>query len=56
MIKRTLFFGTLAMLAMTSCVSLSEHETLQTKYDQTAKQYKLTRQELDEIKEEIRKT
>ncbi len=52
MIKRTLFFGTLAMLAMTSCVSLSEHETLQTKYDQTAKQYKLTRQELDEIKEE----
>lgn len=52
MIKRTFFYGTLALLALSSCVSLSEHENLQTKYDQTAKQYKLTRQELDEIKEE----
>ena len=52
MIKRTLFLGVLATLALSSCVSLSEHESLQTKYDQTAKQYKLTRQELDEIKEE----
>ena len=50
--KRTFFTGALAVLALTSCVSLSEHETLQTKYEQTAKQYKLTRQELDEIKEE----
>ena len=50
--KRTFFIGALAILALTSCVSLSEHETLQTKYEQTAKQYKLTRQELDEIKEE----
>lgn len=40
------------MFAMSSCVSLSEHENLKTKYDQTAKQYNLTRQELDEIKEE----
>lgn len=39
-------------LAFTSCVSLSEHESLQNKYDQTAKQYKLTAQELEEIKEE----
>ena len=52
MIKRNLFYGTLAMLAMSSCVSLSEHESLKTKYDQTAKQYNLTRQELEEIKEE----
>lgn len=52
MIKRTIFFGALATLALTSCVSLSEHENLKTKYDQTAKQYNLTRQELDEIKEE----
>lgn len=52
MTKRTLFYGTLALLTLTSCVSLSEHENLQTKYDQTSKQYKLTRQELDEIKEE----
>ena len=52
MTKRHFFYGTLAILTLTSCVTLSEHEKLQTKYDQTAKQYKLTRQELDEIKEE----
>jgi chemotaxis protein MotB len=50
--KRTIFTGIIAALAFSSCVSLSEHETLQNKYDQTAKQYKLTVQELEEIKEE----
>lgn len=38
-------------MALTSCVSLSEHENLQTKYDQTAKQYRLTLQERDELRE-----
>lgn len=50
--KRTIFTGIIAALAFSSCVSLSEHETLQNKYDQTAKQYKLTVRELEEIKEE----
>lgn len=50
--KKVFFIGALATLAFASCVSLSEHETLQNKYDQTAKQYKLTVQELEEIKEE----
>ncbi len=50
--KRSLFIGTIAALALSSCVSLSEHENLKTKYDQTAKQYNLTRQELEEIREE----
>lgn len=36
---------------LTSCVSLSEHENLQAKYDQTAKQYRLTLQERDELRE-----
>lgn len=39
-------------LAMASCVSLSEMEALQAKYDQTSKQYALTQQELAELKEE----
>ena len=42
----------LASVAATSCVSLSEMEALQAKYDQTSKQYNLTRQELNELKEE----
>ncbi len=50
--KRTFFISLLAGLAFTSCVSLSEHENLQNKYEQTAKEYKLKLQELDEIKEE----
>ena len=40
------------MLLLTSCVSLKEHENLQAKYDQTAKQYKLTLQERDELRED----
>ena len=40
------------LMAMSSCVSLSEHDNLQTKYNQTAKQYQLAMQELDELKEE----
>ena len=51
--KKTSFFtGILGVIMLSSCVSLSQHESLQTKYDQTSKQYKLTLQELDEIKEE----
>lgn len=50
--KRTIFFtGFLGVIALSSCVSLSEHENLQTKYDQTAKQYQLTLQERDELRE-----
>ncbi|MBQ2511046.1 MAG: OmpA family protein [Bacteroidales bacterium] len=50
--KRIFFVSLVALMGMSSCVSLSEHENLQAKYDQTAKQYQLTRQELDEIKDE----
>lgn len=50
--KRTVIFtGLFAMLTLTSCVSLKEHENLQAKYDQTAKQYRLTLQERDELRE-----
>lgn len=52
MIKKYLLAGAIAAIAFSSCVSLSEHENLQAKYDQQSKQYQLTRQELDEIKEE----
>ena len=50
--KRTILLGAVAALGLTSCVSLSEHEDLQAKYDQTSKQYNLTQQELLELKEE----
>ena len=51
--KKTAFFtGILAMAMLSSCVSLKEHENLQAKYDQTAKQYRLTLQERDELREE----
>lgn len=50
--KAHFFTCALALLALTSCVSLSEHENLQAKYNQTSKQFQLTRQELEEIKEE----
>lgn len=51
--KKTAFFtGILAMSMLSSCVSLKEHENLQAKYDQTAKQYRLTLQERDELREE----
>lgn len=49
--KTILFTGILGIMALSSCVSLSEHESLQAKYDQTAKQYKLTLQERDELRE-----
>jgi chemotaxis protein MotB len=50
--KKAFFFtGILGVMALTSCVSLSEHENLQAKYDQTAKQYRLTLQERDELRE-----
>lgn len=41
-----------AAMTMASCVSLSEMESLQAKYDQTSKQYSLTQQELLELREE----
>ena len=50
--KKAIFLtGFLGVMALTSCVSLSEHENLQAKYDQTAKQYRLTLQERDELRE-----
>ena len=49
--KTILFTGILGIMALSSCVSLSEHESLQAKYDQTAKQYRLTLQERDELRE-----
>jgi chemotaxis protein MotB len=50
--KRIVFLtGFLGVMALSSCVSLSEHENLQAKYDQTAKQYRLTLQERDELRE-----
>ena len=49
---KRLFLVAATIFGLTSCVSLSEMEALQAKYDQTSKQYKLTRQELNEIKEE----
>ena len=50
--KHSLIFGSLTALVLTSCVSLSEHDTLQNKYDQVSRQYSLTQQELLELKEE----
>ena len=48
----TLIMCGLAAVAATSCVSLSEMEALQAKYDQTSRQYALTQQELLELREE----
>lgn len=42
----------IAAMMLTSCVSLSEMEALQAKYDQTSRQYTLTQQELQELREE----
>ncbi len=50
--KRAIFLCTLAAMTLTSCVSLSEMEALQSKYDMTSKQYNITKQELLELKEE----
>ena len=50
--KRTVILCGIALFALTSCVSLSEMEALQAKYDQTTKLYNLTQQELLELKEE----
>lgn len=44
--------GIAAIALLTSCVSLSEMEALQAKYDLTSKQYNLTQQELLELREE----
>ena len=50
--KRVLLIVAATAMALTSCVSLSEMEALQAKYDQTSKKYNLTQQELLEMKEE----
>ena len=50
--KRATLLGTLAAVALSSCVSLSEHEDLQAKYEQASRQYSLTYQELIELREE----
>ena len=50
--KRVLLIVAAAAMTLTSCVSLSEMEALQAKYDQTSKKYNLTQQELLELKEE----
>ena len=50
--KKILFLGSLVAISLSSCVTLTEHESLQAKYDQTSKQYNLTQQELLELKEE----
>ena len=50
--KKLLLIGTIATLGLTSCVTLSEHEDLLARYEQTSKQYSLTQQELLELKEE----
>lgn len=47
----TLLCG-IAAFSLTSCVSLSEMEALQSKYDQTEKLYNLTQKELIELKAE----
>jgi chemotaxis protein MotB len=43
---------TIATLTLSSCVSLSEMEALQARYDQTAKQYSVAQNELLELREE----
>ncbi len=50
--KRAILPVAAAAMMLTSCVSLSEMEALQARYDQTSKQYNLTQQELLELKEE----
>ncbi|MGX8713065.1 MAG: OmpA family protein [bacterium] len=50
--KKAFLLGSIAALALSSCVTLSEHENLKLKYDQNIKQQALTQQELEELKEE----
>ena len=50
--KRVFLPLAVAAMMLTSCVSLSEMEALQARYDQTSKQYNLAQQELLELKEE----
>lgn len=50
--KKIIFLGSVVAISLSSCVTLTEHESLQAKYDQTSKQYNLTQQELLELKEE----
>lgn len=52
MMKKTMLLGVAAAMTLTSCVALSEHEDLQTRYDQATRQYSLTQQEMLELKEE----
>lgn len=50
--KRIFLFCGIAAISLTSCVSLSEMEALQSKYDQSQKLYNLTQKELVEMKTE----
>ncbi len=50
--KKTILLGLLGAAALTSCVSLSEHEDLQNRYDQTSRQYTLLQQELLELRDQ----
>lgn len=48
--KTVILTGILGVMALTSCVSLKEHESLQSKYDQTEKRYKLALQECEDLR------
>ena len=50
--KKKLILAAAAAVAFSSCVSLSEMEALEARYEQTSRQYNLTQQELVELKEE----
>lgn len=50
--KKSIIIGTMAAIALSGCVSLSEHEDLQNKYEQTSRQYTLLQQELLELRDE----
>ncbi len=50
--KRIFIIGAAAAIALTACVPLSEMESLEAQYNQQSKQYQLTVQELEELREE----
>ena len=50
--KKSIILGTLAALALTSCVSLSEHEEKLSELERVSRQYTLMQQELIELKEQ----
>jgi len=50
--RRVFLIGSIAALALSACVPLSEMETLEAEYEQQGKQYTLAKQELAELREE----